>query len=260
MQHALKAAFVPLAALALFAILASAVQAQEIDASAEASAEVRVETIAPQEKFGPFQILREKRLELQNKTRLEFAATRKSMMDARLQMSADLKTATSGAERRTVVDEMREKREEARDQQKDARTDLKERLQLLIRTHLGSAVARLNAALRRFDDFTERIESRIEKLKERGVDTASAESLLLDAVTLTASARANVQALVSLIDSVTDTSDPQAVKAEMRAAIVKATESVKEVHQAMLKTARELGALARESANINSKVRVDSDN
>lgn len=229
-------------------------QAQEEEVDTGVSVEPSVREITP------LQFIKEKRLELQQKARLDLETSKKALQNARMEVRIDLKDASSSSERRTTVGEMRDKREDARGEKKEIRAGLKARLQSLMRTHLGASVARLNAALRHFDNFVERIDSRIEKLKERGADTASVETSLSEAVVRIASAKEDVQALVSLIDSITDTGDPATVRSEVRAAVTKATESTKIAHQALLKTARELIALIKATVQTNNEVDIDSGN
>ncbi|HCM43614.1 MAG: hypothetical protein UY39_C0017G0005 [Candidatus Kaiserbacteria bacterium GW2011_GWC2_49_12] len=255
MQYILRTASAFVVTLAFPLILVgtgSFVQAQEADA--EVIVEPSARTIAP------LQLIKEKRLELQKKARLELEASKETLQNVRTEMRPDFKSASSSTERRTLIDEMRDKREGAREEQKGIRANLKERLQSLMRTHLGASIARLNAALRHFDKFAERIDSRIKKLKERGADTTSVEALLSDTVVLITSAKADVQSLTSLIDSIADTGDPQTVKSEIRASVIKATESTKAAHRALRNTTRELIALVKATVQTNSETDVDNGN
>ena len=220
-------------------IFASASMASAQDTSVETSASVETNTGGqlPQ-KPRPLQLLHDVRANVKNTVLGE-------IRDMKIETRVDLKVATTGAEKRAVV-------QDARGEFKEVRSNVKERLQALFRTHLGSAIARLNAALRHFDNIVERIESRIEKLKGRGVDTTSVEASLATSVGLIAVAKADVQALSDLLSSVSPTSDPETVKAGVRAAIEKATASVKAAHRSLVDTAKQLAALVRASVEINS--------
>ena len=117
---------------------------------------------------------------------------------------------------------------------------------------------RMNAALNQFENIVTRIESRIEKLKARGVDTASVEASLSTSVGLVATAKVDVQALSTLVASVTESSDAASVKEQLRAAIDKATGSVKAAHRALLDTAKALSALVRVSAEAEASTSTET--
>lgn len=235
----------PVAAVALILGIFGSVSAETVgvgtNVSVSATSEVRPR---------PLQLLHDK-LELQKKALVEIRSIRQDAKDFRADVRIDLKAASSGAGRRDVLKEART----------EIKTGIKERLQVLARTHLGSAIARLNAATRNFDNLISRIGSRIEKLKARGVATASVEVSLATAVRLTATAKADAKALTDLIGSITDASDPATVKAQIRAAIDTATASVKAAHLALLKTARELSGLTpRVKAGAEATTTVDTNN
>ena len=213
------------------------------------SAEANVETDTSVN-MRPLQILHDTRAELKADARLELGGLKDEAGDIRTNARIELKNASSGPERRDIV----------REAGVELRANIKERLQVLFRTHLGSIMARLNAAIQHFDNIAARIESRIEKLDEAGVDTATVETSLSTAVEANAAAETNVNALSSLVASVTDGSNAETVKAEIRAAIHKATASIKVAHRAFLDTAKQLSALVRASAEINSDASVDTGN
>src|SRR3989344_4388504 len=256
MQYIQKTVSVFVVILTLLTLMGTGAvaQAEETELEAVVSAESSVKVISP------LQLIKGKRLELQQKARSELEASKRALQDSRMEMRPNLRHVSSSTERRTVTDEMRDKREDMRGEQKGIRANLKERLQSLMRTHLGASIARLNAALRHFDKFAERIDSRIKKLKERGADTASIEALLSDTVVLITSAKADVQSLTSLIDSIADTGDPQTVKSEIRTSVIKATESTKAAHRALRNTTRELIALVKATVQTNSETDVDNGN
>ncbi len=185
------------------------------------------------------------------------AKVRLDMINPSTTIKERMKVASTSGERKNIIDTMREKKEGLKDERKAKMENLKERIQMLARTHLGSSITRLSAAIRHFENIAERIESRLLKLSERGVETASVEASLETAISLTATAKTDVDALKALINSVTDASDPETIRAEIRAAIEKATASVKAAHEAFIKTARELSALVRVSGGINSTTTVD---
>ena len=244
MRLILYKASLPLVA-ALMLLFASTIPAFAQGTSAEANAETDTSV-----NMRPLQILHDTRAELKADARLELGGLKDEAGDIRTNARIELKNASSGPERRDIV----------REAGVELRANIKERLQVLFRTHLGSIMARLNAAIQHFDNIAVRIESRIEKLDEAGVDTATVETSLSTAVEANAAAETNVNALSSLVASVTDGSNAETVKAEIRAAIHKATASIKVAHRAFLDTAKQLSALVRASAEINSDASVDTGN
>src|SRR3989344_9215654 len=140
---------------------AHAETAVETSATVEINAEVQTAPL----KTRPLQLLREKSMELKDKARTQIQEVKDQAVDVRTNMQTDIKTATSAPVRRNIIQQAQDRLGELRDTQKELRGNLKERLQALFRTHLGSAIARFNAALRHFDNFVERIESRIEKIQ-----------------------------------------------------------------------------------------------
>jgi len=244
MQLALQKTTLLLLALVLVFASMSIARAEETSVEGNASAEANVNIQSPKPR--PLQILNNIRANIKDKIQGE-------VRDFKMEVRTDLRSATSGAERKDII-------KDAREQKQEFRSNMKERLQALFRTHLGSAIARLNAALRHFDNFVERIESRIEKLKERGIDTASVETSLASSVSIIATAKVDVQALSDLLSSVSDTTDVETVKAAIRAAIEKATASVKAAHRSLVEVAKALSALVRASVEINSETTVDANN
>ena len=228
-----------------------------VDTSAAVQIDAQVRTNQTQTR--PLQLLREKALELKQDTRNQIDETKDRVLDVRATMQADIKTSTSAPIRRDLIQQAQDRLGELRDRQVELRGTLRERLQALLRTHLGSAIARLNAALRHFDNIVVRIESRIEKLQDREIDTTSAEALLEVAIDAIVVAKVDVEALTSVIGSVSNTSDAATIRAEIRAAIIQARDSVKAAHRALVATAKELVALIRASATINSTTTVDVD-
>lgn len=80
---------------------------------------------------------------------------------------------------------MQERREEAKKKIIEKRSEILKRLALKI-------IGRMNAAIERIEKLSDRLESRVAKFKEKGVDTSNTEALLVIAETKLAEARALV--------------------------------------------------------------------
>lgn len=238
-----------LIASALVAGAASFAQAQEVTAEADVEVSIQSTTSTPRPPIRPLRP--QPLMDLRDDARERIIELREGMQDRRIEVRAEMQSATSGEERRSIIREAREDREEMRDRAQEIRGNIKERLQALVRTHVGAVVKRSENALNMFDNLVNRMESRIDKLKERGADTASVEASLSSSVSLIATAKADLGALQTLVASVKESSDPATVKTQIRTAIEKVTASIKAAHASLLATARSLAQL---SASVSAEV------
>lgn len=179
----------------------------------------------------------------------------------RADIRADIKAASSSDDRRELRQELRDERQEdrreVREERREIMSGLKDRIQALVRTHVGAIIQRSTNAIERFENLADRMESRIEKLKTAGANTASVEATLSAAVTTTATAQTDLDALKATVSAVTDSSNAEQVRADIRAGIEKVTASIKAAHAALLKAARELAQL---SASVSTDASVSTSN
>lgn len=133
-----------------------------------------------------------------------------------------------------------------------ASTTARMQLKAAVRIHAGLITQRFQLALRHFDNLLARIESRMEKLGASGIATASAEAQLELARAANVKAKADIQAVTDFIASVEDSQDRAAVKTELHAKVRVAQQSIREAHQALMKTVRSLTTTARTSADVNT--------
>lgn len=224
-------------------------QAQEVGVEAEVEISAQATTSRPSL---PSRSPRQQPLmQLREDARERIIDLREGMQDRRAEIRVEMQNASSGEERRTIIKQLRENREEIRDRAQEIRGNIKERLQVLVRTRVGAVIKRSENALNMFDNLVSRMESRIEKLKERDANTTSVEASLSASIALIATAKADLGSLQALVASVQESSDPATVKAQLRAAIEKVTASIKSAHASLLATAR---ALAQLSASTSVEV------
>lgn len=235
---------------------ASMTQAEEV--AVETSAEVTVTTEAPT-RPRPF-ILPRNAQEIRDAARERIEILRQNTIEQRAETRVDIRTASSAEERRDAVKEAQTERAEMRDRAQEIRGNLKERLQALVKTHVGAVIRRSENALNMFSNLVSRIESRITKLHDRGVDTTGVEASLAASVSLIASAKIDVEALKGIVNSVNEASEASTVKAELRTAIEKVTVSIKAAHASLLNTAKQLSELVRISASAESTTSVEVNN
>jgi len=109
-----------------------------------------------------------------------------------------------------------------------------------IKTYFSKILRRLTAAQTRLDKIEDRIASRIDKLKEKGVDTSKAEAALIQAEnagSAAASAIDNAQLEIGAID---------AQSATVREAVSAAKTAVKQAKQALVSYHKALVAAIRQ--------------
>ncbi|MCR4324290.1 MAG: hypothetical protein NUV69_01235 [Candidatus Curtissbacteria bacterium] len=158
------------------------------------------------------------------------------------------------------LEELRLKRQEIRDRNLEKRQMLQENLQenreakkeqfkgeaaTRIRNAFAVILRRYNAALLRLDKISERLASRIDKLKAKGVDTSKAEADLAAAEAAGAEAQAAIDAAQTAVDSIdTSSGDVRSVVSAAKDAVKNAKESLKKYHKALVLVTRDLKASA----------------
>ncbi|OGG45040.1 hypothetical protein A2673_03040 [Candidatus Kaiserbacteria bacterium RIFCSPHIGHO2_01_FULL_50_13] len=277
--------------LALVLFSWSVAFAEESSAEASAGAEATAEVKAERTEARPLQLLKDIRANLfgerrdvkeeikagreeERGIRADIKAERDATVEVRKEMRAeeqerradvrtDVKAETNIEVRKEMRVEEQERRADVRadmqEKREEMRDGLRARVHNLLRAQLGAIVNRLTVSLRYFDTMVGRIESRIEKLSDRGLDVAGVEASLAVAVDLIVTAKVDVQAIVDVVEGANDTSDPASLKAELRSAITKAVASVKAAHRALIGVAREMVALVRASASVDANVEVEVD-
>ncbi len=232
-----------LAGLLGFGVFSSA-SAQTVSGSADVNVQVRATTSRPL----PARPL----IELREEAEMRLMQLRDGMVEQRLEVRAEMQHATTADERRNIIREARESAEERRDRAVEIRGNVKERIEMLVRTHVGAIIRRAENAINMFANLAERMEMRIDKLQAVGANTASVEASLDASLSLVAAAEADLEALKDLVASVRESSDTEAVRAQLRAAVAKVTASIKAAHASLLSTARSL-------AQLSATVTVDAD-
>lgn len=226
-------------------------------------ADVMVETevnVAPSGPIRPLDLARQKAMEIKQN-----AINAKAQL--RADTSADWQNASTAPEKRALMQgAMEDRRDIARDRMAST-TNLMQKVRGVIYQHAGVIKQRFVLAMRHFEQFVERIETRIDKMAAAGVDTASVEAQLEVAKTAQASAKADIQAVNDFVESIDETSDRAQVRPQLQALVKTANESIKEAHQALQATIRALVALTKEqrpeadaSASVEAEVEVETAN
>ncbi len=254
MQTIVKLGVFPLAAVFALSV-AGVAHAQDAGAQMNVTMEATVRPARPM----PLDIMLEKKAQLRGDIRNVREEMRGDLQVERVETRVQMREAATGTARRDIMKESIEDRREIReDARAEIRGTLQERIQALVQTHIGNALQRMKTALGRFDNIIDRIESRIEKLKAAGTDTASVEASLATSASLVATAKADAQAVSDLVISVKAASDTASVKEQLRSTIEKATASIKAAHNSLFETAKKLSALVRASAEADTNATVET--
>lgn len=116
-------------------------------------------------------------------------------------------------------------------------------LKALIRWHGGLIKERFVLAIRHFNNILTRIDTRLGKLEDQGVDVSAVAKLKVDAELAVDKAEADAKAVADFVASIEDSDDRAAARAELGAKIKTAQASIKAAHQAIQKVVRALVAL-----------------
>ena len=113
---------------------------------------------------------------------------------------------------------------------------------------------RFRAAVERLETFAERLESRLAKLAERGIDTTEPDRLLDVAISLTAEAKVDIEAAIVAAKEITVSDTPRDALQEAKRLFAEAKMSLKEA----LKAYRDVVVAIKASAGLDTETTVDS--
>lgn len=232
--------------------------AQDTSVEAEVVADVMVETQAPK---GPGQKpMPVKPLDALRRAKEQQQNIRENIRDARQDWRAETKAELQGAapgERKDVMREAMPERMQIAKDRMASTTALRMKMKAAAQKHGGLIRERFSNAIAHLEKFMARIDSRIEKLSDEGVDVSAVVALHADADSAIAQAKADIEAVRTYLSSVTDESDREAVKSEMSTLSKAAQESIKEAHAAVKAVIKALVDLAK--ANKPASVEVEAD-
>lgn len=140
-------------------------------------------------------------------------------------------------------EEIQQRRQEVKDKVQERLDEVKQNIAIRIKSIFGVFVRRLNAAQARLDKIAERIASRIDKLKAKGVDTTVMEQALANAEVKGAQSAQAIQEATATIEAI-DTASMGARDSmkEAKEAVHGAKAALKEYHRALVATIRLLKA------------------
>lgn len=142
-------------------------------------------------------------------------------------------------------EQMEEKREEMKERMEERRGEIMKRMS-------ERMIDRMTAAIERLTKLTDRIDSRIAKLSEKGVDTTTAKAnvaiartKLADAGAAVVAAQGAVAGAVSAADAATGSTTPSGAGKAVRDSLEKARLAVVDAHKAIVEAVKSLKANAK---------------
>ncbi len=143
------------------------------------------------------------------------------------------KTSTSTENTTSTEARTPEQRQELRQEQQSA---LRETIQQRIINLSANMSNRMEAAIERFYNIIGRLESRIGKLKQTGVDTAIVETKLREATQLLAEAKTKLNNIDNLVYSATTSTQPKSDWKIVRETYLETGRLIRASHQALRET------------------------
>lgn len=142
--------------------------------------------------------------------------------------------------------EVKEKKQEVRQTVKDKeasrRAEINQKAKEAVLKRLGNISKHLNAYLKRLDKIASKIENRVAKLKEKGVDTSKAEKELAEARVLGEAAKVAVDKAVGDIGSIPESADIKTLLEGIKSSIKSAKDALFAYHKGLVEAVRELKA------------------
>lgn len=138
--------------------------------------------------------------------------------------------------------EMEEKREQMEERHEEMKEKIKERRGEMLKRMSTQMITRMKAAIERFTKLSDRVDSRIAKLKEKGVSTATAEAniaivrtKILEAKAAVSLAEASIASAVTVANAgEASSSTPVDAGKPVRDALQKARTAVVDAHKALV--------------------------
>ena len=228
--------------VALFATPVLAHDGVDHETDAEAQAHVRADITLPMK---PLDLIKARAQQIKN-------GAQNAKIDLRANTKIELQNAPPGERKGVIQNTVGAHVDIAKGRQASS-TDLKRDLKNLVRMHGGEIKNRFRLAISHMNNLLMRIDMRLNKMAAAGVDTASVGKLKVDAELAVDKAEVDAQAVADFVAGVNESSDRAAVKAELRAKIKTAHDSLKAARAAVMKVVRALVQLAKDN-----RVKVDA--
>jgi hypothetical protein len=244
MNYTLRLTIITAAILILSAPFAFA---QDVDVNVAAEASIGAPMDVPRDPSGkpirPLDAIRKAQQVKQNIQERALDQKRDLREGALMQM----KSATSGAERRDIMKDAAREGAGIMKNRMASTSGLKMKIKDAVRRHGGLIRERFANAIQHLTGIMGRIETRVEKMKTNGIDVSAVESLQVRAEAAIDTAETDIAAVKTYIEGVSETSDRETVRTELDARIKEARESIRLAHEAVRQTVKALADLAKEN-------------
>lgn len=118
-------------------------------------------------------------------------------------------------------------------------------LKALVMMHGGVIKNRFHLAIEHMNNLLMRMDTRLGKMADEGIDTTSTAKLKVEAELAIDKAETDAKAVADLVAGVDESSDRAAVRTELQTKMKTAQESLKAAHAAVMKAVRALVQLAK---------------
>lgn len=159
---------------------------------------------------------------------------------------AEERRQTAEERRLQMQDELEQRRVEAVARGEERRAALQERAQERLLNLAANMSNRMEAAIRRIDNVITRLESRIEKLKDTGVNTNEAEDHLATAKRYLTSASATLATIDTDVTQFITSNDPRAAWMRVKSIYESTRNDLRSAHQTLRDTVVSLGRAVAE--------------
>lgn len=171
-----------------------------------------------------------------------------------------LDKATTPAGREGILKEARDKNIDLEEKLEDRKNRLGEKKKKRIEAYMTRILKRLQAAVDRLKKLGDRIDTRLEKLEEKGVDVSKARALLADADLEIESAESDLLSIREAIKSVLDGDNPKDLFRDVRTLLKEAQSSVRGAHKALVEAIRAVKASNKTGETETSDANEDGEN
>lgn len=132
-------------------------------------------------------------------------------------------------------------------------------LKALVMMHGGVIKNRFRLAIEHLNNLLERIDARLSKMADAGVDTAAAAKLKVEADLAVDKAEADAKVVADFAGTASDATDRATFKAELETKIRAAHQSMKAAHKAVMDVVRALVQLAKDNKpKVDAKASVET--
>ncbi len=151
----------------------------------------------------------------------------------RAEVKDALKAADTPEERRAILKDAKKERADFRAKIKEERKELRAKVKGKISEHMQHVLKRLTAMHDRLSKLNTRIQSYIDELTAKGVDTAKAQGYLDTAKSKVATANEQIRAAKALIEEAVSSDKPAEYRQKVREAIRSAVQATKDAKKSI---------------------------